>query len=197
VMFAIAIVIGVVHVNLGLIIGFVNELRNGLVVAFLRKGSWVLLEIAVLTLALGYGVLANLAAISWLSALPVIHVAFGWSLFCLALIGIWLGEGAKGFLETPMLFSNILSYLRLVALGLSSVFLALVVNEMAMGLFDKGGLWILVGIVILLVGHTINLVLGLLGPFLHSLRLHYVEWFTKFYEGGGKPYVPFGEVAPV
>lgn len=52
------------------------------------------------------------------------------------------------------------------------------------------------GIVILFVVHFINLLLGILSPFMHPLRLHYVEMFTKFYSahGGGVEYVPFGHV---
>jgi len=55
-----------------------------------------------------------------------------------------------------------------------------------------GIVMIVVGLVIFLFGHTLNVALGLLGGGLHSIRLHYVEFFTKFYKGGGIRYVPFG-----
>jgi V/A-type H+-transporting ATPase subunit I len=78
------------------------------------------------------------------------------------------------------------------AIGISSVSLAAVINEMSSGFFEKGGFSILAGILILLIGHILNIVLGLFGSFLHSLRLHYVEFFGKFFEGGAEKYKAFG-----
>jgi V/A-type H+-transporting ATPase subunit I len=102
------------------------------------------------------------------------------------------GEGIRGLIELPSIFSNTLSYARLMAIGLSSVKLAEVINEMAAEMFHGGGFLILAGVLILALGHIINIGIGMLGSFLHSLRLHYVEFFTKFFHGGAKKYSPFG-----
>lgn len=183
-MFGIAIGIGLIHLNLGLILGMINESHEGWFFAMIKKGSWMLLQIAAFLLAAGYGLIPGFS----------ITPMFGWLAVIIAIAGVWYGEKAKGLLELPMIFSNTLSYTRLVAIGLASVYLAFVINQIAGDLFAKGGLWLIIGIIVLIVGHAINLVLGLMGPFLHSLRLHYVEFFTKFYEGGGRPYRPFGTI---
>jgi V/A-type H+-transporting ATPase subunit I len=105
---------------------------------------------------------------------------------------LFKGEGVKGIIELPSLLSNTLSYLRLMAIGLSSVSIAIVVNTMAGEFFHGGGMMIFAGIMIILVGHVLNIILGLFGSFLHSLRLHYVEFFSKFFQGGAEKFKPFG-----
>jgi V/A-type H+-transporting ATPase subunit I len=97
------------------------------------------------------------------------------------------GAGIIGLLEVFSLISNILSYARLMALGMASVVLALVANRM-FSQFDSGFIGLLVAIPL----HALNIVIGMFSPTIHTLRLHYVEFFSKFYKPGGRNYVRFG-----
>ena len=179
-------IIGLIHLNLGLILGFINGWHHhGFVHGLMEKVGWFMLEISVATFAL--------AGMGWLFLGHPIPMWAGGVLLVAAAVLLYMGEGIQGLIEMPALFSNTLSYMRLGAVGLASVGLATVVNEkFFLPLLHMGGIYILFGILIMIIGHTINLLLGLIGPFLHSLRLHYVEFFTKFYKGGGVPYTPFG-----
>ena len=179
-MLFISLIIGLLHVNIGLVLGFLNELSHGLKKAILAKGSWWILQAGVALLAL-----------SSLNIIPISTLP-GWILIGLSVIMIYLGESFIGILEIPALLSNVLSYSRLMAVGLASVGLASVVNEFTTTFFAKGGIMIVVAIFVGLVGHALNIVLGLVGGFLHALRLHYVEFFTKFFKGGAIPFQPFG-----
>ncbi len=97
----------------------------------------------------------------------------------------WLGI-LVGPIEFIGLIGNVLSYLRIAAIGLASVYLAKVANDMA-GILGN----LIVGLIVAVLIHALNIVLGAFSPTIHSLRLHYVEFFRKFYEGGGRPYQPF------
>jgi V/A-type H+-transporting ATPase subunit I len=95
------------------------------------------------------------------------------------------------------LFGDVLSYARLAGVGLASFYLGQSFN-MVLGLFSRvfpGAVGMVIGsilgVVLFIIGHTLNILLGGMGCFVHSLRLCLVEFLTKFYDGGGKEYSPF------
>jgi V/A-type H+-transporting ATPase subunit I len=123
-------------------------------------------------------------------------------LILLVLAGIGLiiyGEGAQQMAELPTIVSNIISYTRLLGILLASYVLAYLIDNQAVGpttagtpglIYDGIPLAIL-GVVLLVVVHVFNLVLGILEPGIQGARLLYVETFSKFLHGGGKPFTPF------
>ena len=123
-------------------------------------------------------------------------------LLCVGVGGILLTHGRKkkglagkavgGFLglyELISLASDLLSYCRILALGLASAVIAQVVNIMAT-LKGASFLGFLLMIVVFVIGHGLNLVINILGTFVHTARLQYIEFFNKFYEEGGTPFRP-------
>jgi len=86
---------------------------------------------------------------------------------------------------------DFVSYSRLMALGLSGGFIAVAMNMIMNMLFDMGPIGILPGIIIFVFGQLFNLFLSALSAYVHTSRLTYVEFFGKFYEGGGKAFKLF------
>ena len=91
------------------------------------------------------------------------------------------------------MLSNGLSYLRILALGLVTGAIALAVNQVAVELGKLFPVWIGIPVVILIFtgGHLVSIALNTLGSFIHSGRLQFIEFFSQFFEGGGKPFLPF------
>jgi V/A-type H+-transporting ATPase subunit I len=95
-----------------------------------------------------------------------------------------------GALDLLGRIGNILSYLRIAAVGLASAHLANVANELG----SVGPIWI--GIFVATFFHALNLALAAFSPMIQSLRLQYVEFFGAFFVGGGRPFTPFGQHQP-
>jgi V/A-type H+-transporting ATPase subunit I len=107
--------------------------------------------------------------------------------------GIRLGLGLWSIYGLTGLVGDLLSYARLFGLGIATSAIASVMNQLAGMVYGVAGpvLGIPLALIILILGHTFNLALGILGSTVHSARLHFVEAFKSFFEGGGVEYKPF------
>ena len=99
-------------------------------------------------------------------------------------------KGLYGLYNISGYLSDILSYSRLLALGLATGVIASVFNQMG-AMVGGGPVGAVVFAVVFLIGHTLNIGINVLGAYVHTNRLQYVEFFGKFYEGGGKKFRPF------
>ncbi|MBI5643067.1 MAG: hypothetical protein HY954_06300 [Deltaproteobacteria bacterium] len=167
--------IGIGHVLLGILIGAVNNMHRGKTKeAFGRIAYFVLIcsFLAILGMMFGY--------------LPDRFFTAGAVVLIISLIILTVIEGVLGPLEFIKALGNIVSYVRLMAVGTASVVMAIVANKIGGG--SKN---LVLGIIIAGLIHSLNLLLSILSPSIQSMRLQYVEFFSKFYEGGGRKYTPF------
>jgi V/A-type H+-transporting ATPase subunit I len=169
-----AVALGLVHVLLGLGLGVANALRGRHPRAALGRGLTALM-IALIVAALLASIEVLPAALFTPSVIALL-VAFP------ILI---LAEGIVAPIELLAAIGNVLSYARIMALGIASVMLAVVANRMAGAVGSA-----IVGVLFALLFHLVNFALGLFSPTIHALRLHYVEFFGKFYSPGGTEYRP-------
>lgn len=174
-MLIVALTIGVIHVYLGLSLG----IRNAII---MKKRKHLYEKTGMLLMVTAIIVLVMMLA----GFVPDFAVYPAVILIVASLPLILMGAGMFGTLEVMSTMGNILSYARLMAIGMASVILAIVANKLG-GAFE----FAVIGIIVALLLHTLNVVLAMFSPSIHSIRLHLVEFFSKFYEGGGMPYRPF------
>ena len=105
-------------------------------------------------------------------------------------VGAKLGGGLYSLYGISSYVGDFVSYSRLMALGLSGGFIASAINMIA-GMISGSWVGMIFIPVILIAGHLFNMFLSFLGAYVHTSRLMYVEYFGKFYEGGGKPFKDF------
>ncbi len=172
------IAVGVAQVGLGLVLGAVNAVR-------LRERREAVGRLAIaVVLATGLVGLGAIAGVVPPGVGTAALVGLGGAILLAA-----FSLGVVGPIEAMGLLGRILSYARLTAIGLASVTLALVANHLG----SLAGN-VVVGTLIAVLLHALNLGIGIFDASIQGLRLHYVEFFGTFVESGGIPYVPFTSV---
>jgi V/A-type H+-transporting ATPase subunit I len=184
-----SLILGVVHLNLGFALGVRNVYKaHGAKLAIQEKLAWVTLE-AGLVLAV-----AGLVKGGWM--LPV---GGGVAVTSLALLWMGaqhvLGAGFVALLEVFGFVGNLLSYTRLAAIGASKAGMVIAFSAIGFTTLGGGDIHSPVGWLVYLLGFGLIIPLSILAGGLQSLRLQFVEFFQKFYTGGGRPYLPFGRRA--
>ena len=199
-----SLLFGVIHLFTGLGIKGYLCLRDGKVMDFFCDVVlWFMLLVGLILMLLPSDIFASIAQTQivspgWLNTLAGILAAAG-AIGIVLMSGrdkknpaLRIALGAYDLYNITGWLSDVLSYSRLLALGLATGVIASVINQMGSMLPDNI-VGVIFFIVIFLAGHTLNLAINLLGAYVHTNRLQFVEFFGKFYEGGGRPFNPFKE----
>lgn len=170
-----ALTVGLSHVLIGIFLGFIGGLKR----KAKREAIARLIDIfLILTIILGVSVFCGIVPERFMT--PIL------SLIVILTIVLLVTGGLLAPLELIKSIGNIISYARIMAIGLTSVLLAFVANNLA-GMTGN----IIAGAVVAGLLHLLNIILGVFSPAIHSMRLHFVEFFSKFIESGGRRFEPF------
>ncbi len=169
--------LGATQIILGFVLGAMNALRE-------RDGKHALAKIAAIGALVGLGLVVGVLA----GQLPEALKTPSFALLAVALVVLVMTEGLIGILELVSYVGNIISYARLMGFGLVGLKIAELINEAGEALHN-----VFLAVIIGVVAHSANLGLALFESTVQSARLHYVEFFQKFLEMGGRKYEPFRE----
>ncbi len=179
-----SLALGFVQVWFGTFLSMISKIRNNdYLQAFFVQGGWLLLLPSLVI----YGVTRNSVA-----GILALCGAGGIVLFGTPSrnpIARFFG-GLYSLYDISRYLADVLSYSRLLALGLATSVIAMVVNTLCKTALDIPWVGWLVAALIFVGGHLFNLVISFLGGFVHSMRLQFVEFFSKFFISGGKPFKP-------
>ncbi|MDR0764465.1 MAG: V-type ATP synthase subunit I [Synergistaceae bacterium] len=191
-MLFVSLAFGFVQIFIGLAIAMYDNIRNGNVfAAFADQGGWMIFLCSLVLLGL-----------ATTGAVPVSAEVFRMTAAVGALILVAtqgrdkknilgkLFSGVLSLYNVTGYLGDLLSYSRLLALGLSSAAIGTVINLLANLVSGVPYVGILFGILIFVLGHAFGIAVNVLGAFVHSLRLQYVEFFGKFYSASGEEFAP-------
>ena len=190
--FKISLGLGYVQIIVGLCIALYNNLRlKDYASAMFEQVTWLIMLNSLLVLGLSKGGVlpGGLARICGIIAIVQAVLIFLFTERKSGMVGR-LGGGVFALFSTVFYFGDVLSYVRLMALGMVTGGLGMAVNILSKLLMDSGKLGFVFGLLLFVGGHMFNLAMGVLSAFVHSLRLQFVEFFPKFLAGGGRDFIP-------
>ena len=194
-----AFALGLVHILFGICLKAYQNIRTGNVAAAITdQGFWLALIVGLLLMG-GGGMLgpsgpaiANVAKyVSIASALGLVATQGRHHRNILMRVG----SGVLSLYGLTGYMSDVISYARLFGLGFTSTVLAAVLNDLMLRPAGTPIIGPVIAIVGLAFAHLFNIVINIIGAYVHSSRLQYIEFFGKFFESGGRRFVPFGFLA--
>jgi len=192
--------IGIGFVSFGLILGLIECMRLGEKKEALVKVGWLAVGwgIVLLGLALISGAAINPTWDRLIEVNPIAYMYYGLIFGGIALMVAC--DKSKGpmkvmaLMEVATIISHILSYTRLIGILLASVILAHTIDYVFLKSINIGIPLVILGTMILFIGHLFNIIIGVFEPGIQGARLVYVEYFSKFYRGNGRAFKPFGSL---
>lgn len=200
--FAISLYLGVIQITVGNLLNFINQLRLKQFIVGWFKALPNFIMFVGLTLAfpalIQKIIPLNYAVVDWFQPLMLPGLIVTLIGFAAVVLFNGIGHRIGGYLlgmfsgayKLVNYFSDILSYARLFGVGLVGCVIAYVANFLC-GMFAGAGvIGIILGGIVAVLFHALNIALSLLSAYIHNARLQFVEFFGKFYEGSGAPFTP-------
>ena len=187
-----SVAFGMIQILVGLGLKFYTLYRQKKIWdALFDAGLWMLALLGICLLAAGIGlqipILTNIG--TWVAISGGAGLLITGGRKSKNIIGKMFG-GIVGLYDITGYVSDALSYCRLMALGLATGSISNVVNMLG-SMFGRSAVGIILFIIVAVFGHSLNFAMNMLGAYVHTNRLQYVEFFSKFYEGGGRKFAPF------
>lgn len=192
-MFILSLVLGVIQILFGMVMKVANRIKQQGFIHALSTIGWIVLLVSFIVSALLPDILPMFGTVHLIVLAPAVILIYflntpGKNPFLNLGLGLW-----DTYNMATGLLGDVLSYVRLFALGLSGGILASVFNSLAAGMSpDNAIVKPIVYLLIFLIGHAINIFMNTLGAIVHPVRLTFVEFYKNAeFEGGGKKYNPF------